>query len=1369
MAVGVQAYGVGTITNADAPWLTVDDPGSDPSNPVLEGQAMTFTVTLHGARAGEAVTVDYAVESRSAKAGRDFVAVTPGPLTLDMNNPTGTVDVQTLTDKIAENAETLHLVLSDQSPSHIAIDKAVGVGTVTNVNPAVVRVNNPQAVEGTDLGFMISLVDDQGQRATIIQDVTVEFATAGRTAATGSACIAPDADYLAPGGTSVTFTPGGATEHPVQVATCTDTRDEDDETVALVLYVDPDNDAAVLGDAEGIGTITDADPPAIRILGADAQEGETIIFEVVLVDTNGVETPTSEEVTVFAATEDGTAVADEDYTALSGQLTIPEGATRARVPLTVATSLDDVPEKPETFRVVLSGAANAKIDRAVATGTINPRCVIVDATPDEMADNMPPTITVHDVTVTEGAEYFLKVSFSRPLCADEGDSNGSRTFYYFYFDDPTGGVWGTAEATLDFQGQSGREYDHPVHSTWCCNKSLVSIPSYDDDFDEDDEWYTLLVQWGSSMPDHYQGIAPSLGRVTLLDDDPLPRLSVADSSADEGDPMAFTITMDQQSLRPVTVQYRTVPASGAATAGDDYIEVTWSTATFAPVRLGYGGVPGETVKTFDVETVDDGAGDSGETFLVELRAPVSSDPANPAPPLNAEIVDGLAVGAILEGDLPELRIFDASADEGATMLLRVELSEPAAQTVTVDYSTVQRPEGLRSAVEGDDYEPVVRRQLEFLAGERVKFAEVVVKSDTVTEVDETFLVELANPTGAALADRSAVGTIDGDTTCIDWTVEGAVPPAVTVTSPGAGEGDPQMTFTVHLSEPFCQGASFRGSEDGGTARRLRDYDYSIHAGMFYVPPLRTEASFTVDLIDDDIAEPDEQIRLRLGLSDLWDHRSGPIATGTIFDNDQASVSVADASGAEGGFLNFVIRLDRPSASTVTVGYATGDASPLSAVAGADYRPRSGTAVIAAPAWILPGELSTTVSVFAPQDGLDEDAETFLLQLSDPTGGASLADPDGDVAVGTITDDDPLPSLSVSDASTDEGGALVFVVTLDAPSGREVVVPVSTRDGTARAGEGDYVGVARNVVFAAGETRQTVSVQTSVESVVEGAETVFLDLGVPANATVDVGAGRGVIRDVSDRSLSVSDAVVVEGGTLAFVVGFSEGPSGREVTVRYRTRAGTAAAGDDYDDDYESAPQELRIVAGDTSATVLVPTAPDRLDEGNERLELVLSDPQGAVIVAAAASGVIIDDDPVPALRVGDTEASEGDGASAVFTLSLSEPSGRPVTVTYDTADGTAAAGTATDPGDFVAATGAMTVIDCRRRSAPRWTWRWSTTTTPRRSRRSNSRCRASPTPAATTPWGWPRSQTTTGWCRSWWTTLLRCMRARASRRCSRCA
>ena len=159
-------------------------------------------------------------------------------------------------------------------------------------------------------------------------------------------------------------------------------------------------------------------------------------------------------------------------------------------------------------------------------------------------------------------------------------------------------------------------------------------------------------------------------------------------------------------------------------------------------------------------------------------------------------------------------------------------------------------------------------------------------------------------------------------------------------------------------------------------------------------------------------------------------------------------------------------------------YSTEDTTPPSAEAGPDYRARSSTAVIAA------GDLSATVAVFAPQDGLDEDAETFQLRLSNPTGGAGLADADA-VATGTITDDDPPPVVRVSDASTDEGGALVFAVTLDAPSGRRVSVPVVTRDGTARAVDGDYVSLAsRDLVFAPGATRQTVSVQTLADSVVE---------------------------------------------------------------------------------------------------------------------------------------------------------------------------------------------------------------------------------------------------------------------------------------------
>ena len=1293
------ATATGTIDDVDSPLLTVDNPSA------LEGDAMTFTVTLERGRTGDDVTVNYTVEPKEAtecqvpqgtldptsltrsrdceKGTGDYLPVAPGELKLDAANPTATVSVQTLTDKIAENAETLHLVLSGPMPTHVGLGNAVGVGTIINVNPATVRVNNPRIREGGLLEFEISLVDDGNQPASIRQDVTVEFHTADRTAGEGSACTAPDADYLAPSGPSVTFAPGGQTEHPVRVETCPDTRDEDDETVALVLAVDPDNDAAVLGDSEGTGTIEDADPPEIRIAHADAPEGQTLTFEVTLVDSNGVETSTSEVVTVFAATEDGTAHAGADYTAESRLLTIPAGDTRVRVPFEfeVATSLDDINEPPETFGVVLSGAGNAKIDRAVAVGTINPRCV--DASLDD-DNNRPPTITLHDTTAVEGSSYSVLVTFSAPMC--EAPQIVRQQI--------SGEGLGTATCGVDFHVGLG-PCDPPAEVTGRLIQAITTVPRAQaggwrieaDSLDEDDEWFTHRWRWGPDMPAHYQWPGPGLGwvsaRVTILDDDPLPRLSVADASADEGDAVAFSISLDRASGRPVTVRYQTVAVT--ATGGTDYTEVD-DTHTF---------VPGATFVTVYVPTVDDGAGDSGETFLFEVGAP-----PDPSTPMNAEIVDGVAVGTILEGNLPEMRIFDASADEDTTMLdttmfLRVELSEAAARTVTVDYSTVERS-GPRAAAEGVDYQPVVRQQLEFAPGDTVKFAEVIVNTDTDPEAAETFLVELADPSGAELADPSAVGTINSDVTCYDSTEPGAVAPRVTVDSPSAVEGDGQITFTVQLSEPICYDRAVFSIypagifyDNFGSALPNVDFHYpDLQGWKTTVAALATEASFTVVLIDDDIDEPDEDIRMSVRSASYLEHVE---AVGTIVDDDQAALSVAGDSGPEGGFLNFVIRLDGPSDRTVTVDYATEDATPPSAEAGTDYRARSDTAVIAA------GDLSATVAVFAPQDRLDEDAETFQLRLINPTGGASLADADA-VATGTITDDDDPPAVTVSNPSVDEGGKLVFAVTLDAPSGRTGSVSYSTRDGGVNGGAtavADYGFESGGLDFDIGETFKTVAVQSFSDDETEGSERFFLDL-TSSDFGFDKDIGTGIIRDVTQRRVSVSDAVAVEGGVLRFVVDFDGPPASRDITVRYETVADTAAARADYSDAVESAPGVVRILAGRTSAVVGVPTVQDTLDEDLEQLTLVLSDPAGAVLVGAGeAVGTIIDDDPEPLLSVDDPEATEnGDGTPVVFTLRLSEVSGRDVSVRHITVDSTAKAGD-----DYVAVPNGRAPIPAGHRTA----------------------------------------------------------------------
>ena len=271
------------------------------------------------------------------------------------------------------------------------------------------------------------------------------------------------------------------------------------------------------------------------------------------------------------------------------------------------------------------------------------------------------------------------------------------------------------------------------------------------------------------------------------------------------------------------MDYSTVDGSGTATDVDyghcDYTAAS-GTLIFAP---------GDTSKTFTVDTDADTDAED-ETFLVELSAPESSDPDTPAPAMNARINDGIAVGSILEGDLPELRIADARGDEGSDMVFTVTLSEEATATVTVDYATVQRPQSIWAAVAGDDYTPPgscsdTRHQdeaactgatppatwtpggtLTFTAGETEMTISVPITDDTDDEVDETFLVELSNPSGASLADPSALGTINGNVTCVANTDPNDDAPVLTVDSPTVNEGDGTMVFTATLERPYCDPA-----------------------------------------------------------------------------------------------------------------------------------------------------------------------------------------------------------------------------------------------------------------------------------------------------------------------------------------------------------------------------------------------------------------------------------------------------------------------------------------------------------------------------------------------------------------------------------
>ena len=104
-----------------------------------------------------------------------------------------------------------------------------------------------------------------------------------------------------------------------------------------------------------------------------------------------------------------------------------------------------------------------------------------------------------------------------------------------------------------------------------------------------------------------------------------------------------------------------------------------------------------------------------------------------------------------------------------------------------------------------------------------------------------------------------------------------------------------------------------------------------------------------------------------------------------------TVSIDNASAAEGDPLDFALTLSRAASTAVTVTAAT---TPGTAGTG-DFTSRNAEVTIPA------GETTATFSVATTEDALDEDDETMGVALSAPAG-ATIAD---GTATGTIADDD----------------------------------------------------------------------------------------------------------------------------------------------------------------------------------------------------------------------------------------------------------------------------------------------------------------------------------------------------------------------------
>ena len=459
-----------------------------------------------------------------------------------------------------------------------------------------------------------------------------------------------------------------------------------------------------------------ASPAAVTIADAGADEGDAIAFTVTL------DTAVRGGFKVTPAFTDGTATQGTDYTAYAGSLEFV-GTAGESVSFTVPTTEDADAEADETFTVALavSGASGSVTATDTATGTIR-------------NDDADPYVGLDSPSVTEGDAGTTTLTFTARLSDENGRAKtGSRTITASYRVSSEDGD--AATAGTDYTATSGTLTFAPGETV-----KTVDVTVLGDTEDEDDETVTLRwTDWAHVILVQYAATG------TIVDDDEPPpaAVSIADAGADEGDAIAFTVTLDRAVPGGLTV----TPSytDGTATAGTDY--------TANAGALAFAGTAGESVG-FTVSTTEDADAEADETFTVGLT--VSGTP-------ETVTATSTATGTIRNDDhraAPSvtLSVNPSSVTEGdeATSVTVTATASSAVAANTPVTVTV----GGGTATSGTDYEAVSDLALEIPAGGTTGAGAFMLTpvEDTDIEGKETIQV-----TGSAsgLSVTGATLTLDG--------------------------------------------------------------------------------------------------------------------------------------------------------------------------------------------------------------------------------------------------------------------------------------------------------------------------------------------------------------------------------------------------------------------------------------------------------------------------------------------------------------------------------------------------------------------------------------------------------------------------------
>ncbi len=671
-------------------------------------------------------------------------------------------------------------------------------------------------------------------------NVFVTFSTSNGTAVAG-------VDYAAVT-TNLTFPPG-ETFRDVLVAVTNDILINADRTVNLALSNPQPPGGPRLGNQPSAVLTIVNDDSAVSFASAAYTRSEATLDGKALIEVVRFGSTVGPASVDFATTTNGsTAMPDVDYTPVSQTVNFLSGESSK----TVFIPLFD--------NALADGnrTVNMLLDNPLGTLLLAPSTAVLTIEDDEQLPGQLSFLTNTFAVAEDGLNAVLTVIRTN-------GSSGTVSIQYATTN-------GTAFAPDDYAVTSGVL----TFADGETNKTLL-VPIVDDPQVELEETFQVRL----SLPTGGATLSGSpLATVRILDNDVGIGFSSASYVAAESDPfVTIAVLRISGTNGTVRVNYATSNLTAqAGPPGGDYVSITNGTLSFAP---------GETLKTFNVNLLPDDEVEGDQSFAV-LLSNTNAGVQLFQPNATVTLLDDDA-GLLLATNTYTINEFETN------LLVTVVRTNSNVGVVTVNFATTNG-----TARANEDYLPV-SGLLTFEEGELVKTFLVPVINDTAVEGEETFGINLFNPTGGAQLRTPATATahiIDNDA-------------GLSFSAPtyAVNENGVFANITVVRTGVSNSTVSVNYSTANGTA--TAGQDYVATSGTLVFATNEVSKTFSVEITDDTPVEMDETVILTLlnatGQASVVTPSSADL---TIIDNDGSLIIGAGAAffspGGENGPTNSAV-------------------------------------------------------------------------------------------------------------------------------------------------------------------------------------------------------------------------------------------------------------------------------------------------------------------------------------------------------------------------------------------------------------------------------------------------------------------------------